>query len=159
MPVIKTHLYNPGIYFVTFTNYQWLPLFQITDSYDVVYKWFEYLKAKNHYIVGYVIMPNHVHAIIGFNYGAASINTMIGNGKHFIAYEIVKRLEADRNTTILCKLQDDISAANKAKGQKHFVFQPSFDLKQCHDFKFVAKMPCRSCGRKNIYRKLSRIFY
>lgn len=137
MPVIKPHLDTPGFYFITFTNYQWLPLFQITDNYDVVYKWFEHLRTKNHYIVGYVIMPNHIHAIIAFNYGKISINTLVGNGKRFMAYEIVKRLESSTNTVILHRLQDGITRADKAKGQKHFVFQPSFDLKQCHDFGFV----------------------
>jgi len=82
-------------------------------------------------------MPNHLHVLIGFNYSVASINTIVGNGKRFMAYEIVKRLKANNNTAILNRLQSNINTANKAKGQKHLVFQPSFDLKQCHDFKFV----------------------
>ena len=32
-----------------------------------VYKWFEYLKQNNHFITGYVIMPNHLHALIAFS--------------------------------------------------------------------------------------------
>jgi hypothetical protein len=47
-----------GPYFITFTCCQWLPLFEITDGYDTVYKWFGYLKSKNHFLEGYVIMPN-----------------------------------------------------------------------------------------------------
>jgi hypothetical protein len=35
-----------GIYFITFTCQHWLPLFEITKSYDIVYKWFDYLKTK-----------------------------------------------------------------------------------------------------------------
>ena len=46
-----------GLYFITFTCCQWLPLFEITDGYDTVYKWFDYLKSKNHFLKGYVIMP------------------------------------------------------------------------------------------------------
>ncbi len=57
---------NSGLFYITFTCYKWIPLFEITHSYDVVYKWFDYLKSKGHYICRYVIMPNHVHAIIGF---------------------------------------------------------------------------------------------
>jgi hypothetical protein len=46
------------LYFITFTCCQRLPLFEITDGYDTVYKWFGYLKSKNHFLEGYVIMPN-----------------------------------------------------------------------------------------------------
>lgn len=82
-----------GIYFITFTCYRWLYLFEEGKCYDVVYKWFDHLKSKGHYITGYVIMPNHVHALIGFrNTQGKSINTIVGNGKRFMAYEIVKRL-------------------------------------------------------------------
>ena len=53
-----------GIYFITVTCYNWLPLFQITNTYDAVFKWSNYLKQKGHYITGYVIMPNHLHAFV-----------------------------------------------------------------------------------------------
>jgi REP element-mobilizing transposase RayT len=46
---------------------------------------FDHLKSKGHYLTGYVIMPNHVHALIGFRRNDQSINTIIGNGKRFIA--------------------------------------------------------------------------
>lgn len=57
-----------GIYFITFTCQHWLPLFQLTESYDTVYKWFAYLKTKNHFIKGYVIMPNHLHALVDLEF-------------------------------------------------------------------------------------------
>jgi hypothetical protein len=41
-------------YFITFTCKNWLLLFEITNSYHKVYKWFDYLKNKGHYIKGYV---------------------------------------------------------------------------------------------------------
>ena len=77
--------YNDGVYFITFTCHKWLPLFEITKGYDIVYNWFDHLKTKGHYIIGYVIMPNHVHALIGFTNSIASINTTVGNGKRFMA--------------------------------------------------------------------------
>jgi len=65
---VKLKIPEPdGIYFITITCYKWLPLFDIADSYDAVYKWFEYLKQNNHFITGYVIMPNHLHALIAFS--------------------------------------------------------------------------------------------
>jgi hypothetical protein len=51
---------SEGVYFITFTCHKWLPLFEIVNGYDITYKWFDHLKSKGHYIVGYVMMPNSV---------------------------------------------------------------------------------------------------
>ena len=91
---VRTPIDNiEGTYFITFTCQHWLPLFEITNSYDTVYKFFDHLKTKRHYIMGYVVMPNHLHALIDFGVSEKNINTMVSNGKRFIAYEIVKRLQ------------------------------------------------------------------
>jgi hypothetical protein len=66
-----------GVYFITFTCARWLPLFDITDGYAAVYKWFDYLKGQKHHLVGYVIMSSHVHALIAFNETRTLINTII----------------------------------------------------------------------------------
>ncbi len=66
MPVKLQITESDGVYFITFTCHQWLPLIAQANSYDLVYKWFDYLKRKGHYITGFVIMPNYVHALIGF---------------------------------------------------------------------------------------------
>lgn len=50
-----------GTYFITFTCQNWLPLFEITKSYNAVYKWFDYLATNNHNIRGYVFMLNHYY--------------------------------------------------------------------------------------------------
>ncbi|MGH2553046.1 MAG: transposase, partial [Chitinophagaceae bacterium] len=66
MPVKRKITEPDGVYFITFTCHQWKPLIKLTNSYDLIYKWFDHLKSKGHYITGYVIMPNHVHALIAF---------------------------------------------------------------------------------------------
>src|SRR5262245_36119578 len=115
-------------YFCTFTCNRWINLFSITNFYDQIYKWFDIMVEKRYLILGYVIMPNHLHVLIhtpdsprtisrgrpgGRNEkeipgssrtvsrsglgGAAqkqSLNTRIGTGKRFMAYEIVRRLES-----------------------------------------------------------------
>jgi REP element-mobilizing transposase RayT len=136
MAVDKEHIFDPGIYFLTFTNYKWLPLFEITQSYQLVYNWFDVLKKKGHDIIGYVIMPNHIHALIGFHPAKQSINTIVGNGKRFVAYDIVERLEEAKNIQLLKVLSDGVSASDKSKGKLHEVYQGSFDLKLCHSYKF-----------------------
>ena len=35
-------------------------------------------------------MPNHLHALIAFRNTGQSINTIVGNGKRFMAYEIIR---------------------------------------------------------------------
>lgn len=66
MPVRKTIAEKDGIYFITITCARWLPLFKTINGYDIVYNWFDHLKQNLHYIIGYVIMPGHVHAVIAF---------------------------------------------------------------------------------------------
>ena len=80
---------NNDVFFITITCARWLPLFKLTNGYDAVYKWFDYLKGQGHHLVAYVIMPNHLHAIIAFNTSGISINTIIGNGKRFMSYWLV----------------------------------------------------------------------
>src|SRR5258706_688759 len=94
MPVRSPVNEKHGIYFITFTCCNWLHLIQQTNTYDSIYKWFDYLKARGHYITGYVVMPNHIHALIAFRHTEKTINTIISNGKRFVAYEIVKRLKS-----------------------------------------------------------------
>ena len=67
MPVRKTIPEKDGVCFITFTCARWLPLFELTNNYKAVYTWFDILKKAGHYIIGYTIMPGHVHAIIAFN--------------------------------------------------------------------------------------------
>jgi len=58
--------YSFGTFFITFNCYQRFPLIEKVNGYDIIYKWFDHLKDKGHFINGYVIMPNHVHALICF---------------------------------------------------------------------------------------------
>ena len=85
MPVQQTIPYSSCIFFITFTCYKWLPLIEKTDSYDHVYKWADHLKTKGHRIIGFVIMPYHVHALIDFTATEQTINTIAGNGKRFMS--------------------------------------------------------------------------
>ncbi len=51
------------------------------------------------------------------------------NGKRFIAYDIVNRLEATGNATMLDRLQNLLIEREKKKGQLHKIFKDSFDAK------------------------------
>ena len=137
MPVRREIPYNEGLYFITFTCFKWLPLIEITNSYEIVYRWFDYLKTQNHNVVGYVIMPNHIHVMISFSKTEKSINKIIGDGKRFMAYDIIKRLEEKELKPILEKLEKAVSGTDKKRGKKHEVWEESFDWKFCETEKFA----------------------
>ena len=101
----------------------------MTNSYDCIYKWFRYLKAKRIDVIGYVIMPNHFHVILYFQQAEFDLNKVVGNGKRFIAYEIIKRLQEFDNLKMLDILKASITKREMDKGQKHRVFEESFDAK------------------------------
>lgn len=126
-----------GLHFITFTCQGWLPLFDVTNSYDLVYKWFDYLKGQGHFICGYVIMPNHLHVLLGFRQANKSINTLVSNGKRFMAYELVTRLQARRHGALLQQLAEAVSPSDARRGKRHQVFEPSFDTKECRHDRFV----------------------
>jgi DNA phosphorothioation-dependent restriction protein DptG len=99
-----------------------------------VYNWFDHLKSKGHYIVGYIIMPNHIHALIGFQNTGKTINTIIGNGKRFMAYQIIDRLEGQNETLLLQQLQQAVEGKDRQRNKQHEVWEDSFDWKDCTEF-------------------------
>jgi len=80
-------------------------------------------------VTAFVIMPNHVHAILFFPTNGYNLNTIISNAKRFCAYEIINRLKQSNENKILQQLEDGLSAREKKKGQLHKVFKDSFDAK------------------------------
>ncbi len=135
---LKTNKPETGVnYFCTFTNYNWIKLFEITDFYDGIYKWFDVLKKKDITLTGYVIMPNHLHTIIHLPESSNTINKIIGNAKRFMAYDIVERLEKINRYDILNILQAGVSEKDKLTNHQHKIFEPSFDAEPCYNFPFL----------------------
>lgn len=125
-------------YFITFTCFEWLSLIEITDCYDSVYSWFNILKSRyNADVVAYTIMPNHLHLILHFNKIGFNLNQIIGNGKRFIAYEIISMLISTNNKIVLGHLKMQVTVREKNKGQQHKVFKSSFDAKAIYSHRFL----------------------
>lgn len=151
MSVGKKIVQPNGLFFITFTCARWVPLFQLTDGYDSVYKWFDYLKQQGHYIAGYVIMPSHIHVLIAFSRSQRSINTIIANGKRFMAYALIHQLKTQGNTVLLNKLASWVTTRDRLKHKLHQVFEPSFDWKECRALWFakqkadyIHRNPCKA---------------
>ncbi len=137
MPVKKTIPYNSGMFFITFTCYKWLPLIEKVNGNDIIYNWFDHLKSNGHYLNGFVIMPNHVHALMSFKDTGQSINTIIGNGKRFMAYEIIGRMKDKQENELLNILSENVEKARKEKKKLHDVWELSFDWKECRSPYFI----------------------
>lgn len=109
----------------------------MVNGYDLIYNWFDHLKDNGHHITGYVVMPNHVHATIAFKKSNQAINTIIGNGKRFIGYDIIKRLTEDKQELILQQLASAVTASDRRRNEIHEVWENSFDWKDCLTTEFI----------------------
>lgn len=125
------------LWFVTFTCYEWINLFHLSNTYSVVYSWFEYLRENQiAHTIAYVIMPNHVHAILNLSENNV-LNKVLSNGKRFMAYEIVSTLNKQNQVDLLFRLSSATTSVERKRGQKHKVFEPSFDAKEVLNEKFL----------------------
>ena len=113
-----------------------VPLFRELDAYDIVYNWMHIGYEKGYRFFGYAIMPNHAHFVIRVPDGGA-INTMLSNGKRFMAYRIIQRLTATGKQDILARLQEGLRPSDIARGQKHRVFATSTDLVELFSSKMI----------------------
>jgi hypothetical protein len=90
-----------------------------TNAYDVVCLFFSHLNQNGHQVVGYTIMPNHVQLLLFFGEDGKSLNTVIGNLKRFIGYEIVKRLQVQNDKETLTLLSQGVVEAERRRGKLH----------------------------------------
>jgi hypothetical protein len=121
MPVKRKIPYSNGHFFITFTCHNWLPLIELTNSYDLIYNWFDKLNKQGHFITGYVIMPNQI----------------IGDGKRFIGYEIINRLKEKNETAILAQLSEAVNKSDRKRGKIYELWEDSFDWKECTGHAFI----------------------
>ncbi len=75
-------LISERIYFITYTIYKWKSVFTEEKYFNLIYKWFDYM--KNHYsnkIHGYVIIPNHLHLLLYILHYSPDVSILIINTK------------------------------------------------------------------------------
>ena len=96
MAIKWKHDDSTTMYFCTFTCYEWLPLIDKVEGYDMMYTWFDHIKEQEYNMIASVIMPDHLHTILYFPNAGFNLNAIIGNAKRFMTYEIIKRFEAGK---------------------------------------------------------------
>lgn len=69
-----------------------MSLIDKVNAFNIIYKWFDYLKAQGHFINAFVIMLNHVHVIISFIETEQSINNIIVTEKDLWLTILLKSL-------------------------------------------------------------------
>lgn len=126
-----------GIYFITFACHDWLPLIARSDGYSAVYNFFNVLRGKGHVVTGYVIMPNHIHCLLYYAGTERNLNILIGNGKRFMAYDMLSRLDCRGEQKLLERLMSAVPPFAAAKGQKHCFWRDSFEVKECRTESFL----------------------
>ncbi len=112
-------------------------LFSLTNGYDLVYNWFNVLNDDKIEVVGYVVMPNHVHCILYFPDAGFNLNKILANGKRFMAYGLVDKLEKANDANTLAILKGGLTEREIKKKQLHKVFKDSFDGKPVFSEKFL----------------------
>ena len=60
-------------------------------------------------------MPNQVHSILYFHETGFNLDKVLSNGKRFMAYELVNRLEKANDTNTLTVLQMHLLKEKKRK--------------------------------------------
>ena len=118
--------HQEGLYFITIT---WaLSGFGLRDNewlWHCFTKWFDHVKTKGHLIYGYVIMPNHLHAMIAFRCIVQSINSIVGNGKRFMPMRLLNDSRIARKKFYWIDWHHTQTKQTRWKGQLHEVFEPS----------------------------------
>jgi REP element-mobilizing transposase RayT len=134
---VRTLQRNDGaVFFCTFTCYKWLPLIEITSVHDRLYNWMRIAHGKGFQVLGFVIMPNHAHLLIHAPEGG-SINGLMGNGKRFLAYDVVARLKSQGEQELLATLRNAVRPSDAERGQSHRVFATSSDIRECFDRRMI----------------------
>lgn len=62
---------------------------------------------------------------------------VIGNGKRFFAYEIVKRLQKQGEDKLLEVMERSVSPIDRKNKKLHEVFRASYDAKECFTEDFI----------------------
>ena len=62
---------------------------------------------------------------------------MIGDGKRFIGYEIIKRLTEKNEKALLTQLSGAVNRSDRKRGKLYELWEDSFDWKECTGTAFV----------------------
>ncbi|MBR9861321.1 hypothetical protein GYB22_11350 [bacterium] len=119
--------YKNQAYYIKFKCFENYSLIELSDAYYSMYKWFAQLILRNVKLYAYAMSPHQFEGIIYIPSSCPAIlNKLVGNGKRFIAYEIVRGLKEKHNWLLMTKLNEALNQEELDRGKKHRVFDYSF---------------------------------
>ncbi|MDZ7722876.1 MAG: transposase [candidate division KSB1 bacterium] len=95
-------LTDEGIYFLTSTIVEWLPVFTKRRYFEIIIDSLNYcMKYKNLELYAYVILDNHLHLVAA----AENLRSVVASFRKFTSKAIIKQLELDQMTWLLNQLK------------------------------------------------------
>ncbi len=96
-------IYNPeGVYFITSTIVNWLPVFTSGPYYQILIDSIKFSQLEKELkLYAYVFLEDHFHLIVS----AEKLSNVIGSIKGYTAKEIIRKLKDDKNEKLLEKFR------------------------------------------------------
>jgi len=89
---------NSGVYFITSTVIEWIPVFTKREYFDIIVQSLSYCRQnKGLKLFAYVVMDNHVHFIASSD----KLSQIIRDFKSYTAREIIKTAKIDGRKWLL----------------------------------------------------------
>lgn len=122
------------IYYITTVVYARLPIFKRPSFIIPLYDSLNYYRYKQDFrLIGYVIMPDHLHLLI-WSQDKATVANVMRDFKTFTAKRIIRQAEVEGNQNWL----EQFSRAGQATGRSdHKVWQDSYWEVDIFSAKFV----------------------
>lgn len=136
-----------GLYFVTFTIVDWLPIFIDETASGIITKSLNFcIQYKNLRVTAYVIMPNHMHAVIfDANFDPENLKKTIVEFRKFTGKQLSIYVDEKYSANISAVLRSQSRTDRDRQFWRHGwhaegIFTPSF-LQQKIDY--IHLNPCR----------------
>lgn len=101
----RTQFLDKNCFFVTTTCYKWYHLLVMDACKDILIESFKFVNKKySSTLLGYVIMPNHIHLILFFEH-KNELSSWMRDMKKFTAVMIRKEIEKQGQRDIIEKLR------------------------------------------------------
>jgi len=118
----RSQLKHKRCFFVTTTCNHWYHIFDSPPFFELISSSINFVAGKyNAEILGYVIMPNHLHFIIIFNEEENQLSNLMRDLKKFTSTHIRRLLQESGKEELLKKL------SHQVKRQKYKIWMDGFD--------------------------------
>ena len=119
----KVHSKTTSCFFSSLTITDWVPVFQNDKYFDIIIDNLQYCREnKGLLLLGYVIMPTHLHVITMHN-NKTTLSDLMRDFKSYTSKEISKQMSSDGKEWYLKKFK---SAACPFSKQRYKVWQDGF---------------------------------